>query len=93
MRQICASALPIFNFTTNKRFDNRRGEDATFDVLPSQEPSAVQIESSLILLLSNKDTKAEFTPKHNRGAMRFPTVGRKQSNHTFAFMVDFVKEK
>ena len=34
------------NSTTRKGHDNCRGEDTTFDVLPYQKPSVMEIESS-----------------------------------------------
>ena len=36
------------NSTRRKGVENRRGEDATSDILPSQKLSLVQVESSLI---------------------------------------------
>ena len=53
------------NSSTRKGPDNRRDDDATFDVLPSQKPSIVQIESSLtsggIVLTSIGDGKMATT--------------------------------
>ena len=43
-----SSSLGPPNSTTWKGLDNRCGEDTTFDVLPSQKPSVVQIKSLLI---------------------------------------------
>ena len=42
--------------------DNHRGEDAMFDVLPSQKLSAVEIESSKILLSVTAQVGDEGTP-------------------------------
>ena len=53
MRQIYYPSSRIsLNSTTRKEPDyigpdNSRGKDATLDILPSQKPSVVQIESSL----------------------------------------------
>ena len=44
------------NSTTCKRQDNRYGEDATFDVLPSQKPLVVQMESSLLYIWCTIET-------------------------------------